>query len=107
MKTKRITTSKNGRFQLSHHGIIVTRFLGPTNHRGSRVKATSGSGKSLTREWNREVDSPENHACVAATLAADILGTTTDGVAMRGGCLGDAKYAFFVSPLVTSGVRIS
>lgn len=100
MKTKKITTSTNGRFQLSHNGIIVTKLLSPTNHRGSRVKATSGSGKSLTMEWNHEVDSLENHACVAATLAACILETTTDGVAMRGGCLGDGKYAFFVSRIV-------
>lgn len=107
MKTKRTTTSSNGRFELSPTGIIVTKFLSPTNHRGSRVKATSGSGKTLTMAWNYENDPLENHACVAATLAAELFETTTDGVAMRGGSLGDGKYAFFVSPLVTAGTRIS
>ena len=107
MKTRKITTSNNGRFELSPTGIIVTKFLSPTNYRGSRVKATSGSGKTLTMEWNHAVGSLENHACVAATLAAELLDTTTDGVAMRGGSLGDGKYAFFVSRLVTAGTRIS
>jgi hypothetical protein len=48
---------------------IVTKFLGPTNTRGSRVKAFLPSGLSVTLSWDHALNSQENHhkaakACV-------------------------------------------
>ena len=45
---------------------IVTKFLGPTNNRGSRVKATMPSGKSVTIDWDHALDSEGNHNRAAA-----------------------------------------
>lgn len=45
---------------------IVTKFIGPTNTRGSRVKATLPSGKSVTIDWDHALDSTDNHNRAAA-----------------------------------------
>ncbi len=48
---------------------IETRYIGPTDKRGSRVKVTaSGRKDSVTVEWDDALDSDGNHA--AALLAA-------------------------------------
>lgn len=47
---------------------IETKFLGPTNHRGARVKAASGSGKSFVMEWNYAVSAEKNHEMAAKIL---------------------------------------
>lgn len=51
---------------------ISTKFLGATNHRGSRIRVTAEAG-SLTVEWAHELDVFENHAR-AARLFADKMG---------------------------------
>jgi hypothetical protein len=47
---------------------IVTKFFGPTNHRGSRVKA-SCEARSITVEWDCALDSDGNHDAAAQALA--------------------------------------
>lgn len=47
---------------------IVTKYLGPTNARGSRVKASAEAG-SLTLSWNDSLNSDQNHARAAQALA--------------------------------------
>ncbi len=47
---------------------IVTRFLGPTNHRGSRIKATADAG-SVTTSWDYALGPEENHTAAAKALA--------------------------------------
>ena len=47
---------------------IVTRYLGPTNVRGSRVKATAEAG-SVTLSWDNALDSYANHSKAAEALA--------------------------------------
>lgn len=49
---------------------IRTKYLGATNHRGSRIKAVSGSGLSVTVSWDHEKGIAANHACAAVALAA-------------------------------------
>lgn len=62
---------------------IETKYLGPTNFRGSRVKATSGSGLTLTVEWNHEFNSDVNHRDAAVALCKklgwpiDLIGGST------------------------------
>ncbi len=50
---------------------IVTKYLGPTNHRGSRVKATCGE-KSVTIPWDDAKGSVENHDLTARVLASKL-----------------------------------
>lgn len=50
---------------------IITRFLGPTNHRGSRVKASVGHDprRSLTLDWEHALNPTLNHVLAAEQLA--------------------------------------
>ncbi len=47
---------------------IKTKYLGPTNTRGIRVKATDCHGNNCTVEYNHEFDSEINHERAMATL---------------------------------------
>lgn len=53
---------------------IITKYLGPTNSRGSRVKASCEAG-SVTIDWNDALDSLENHAAAALALATKLQWT--------------------------------
>lgn len=53
---------------------IHTRFLPCTNHRGSRIKATSTSGVKLTVEYDHAISAHENHMRVAAKLLSRLEG---------------------------------
>lgn len=46
---------------------IVTKHLGPTNVRGSRVKATAEAG-SVTLSWDHSLNSEANHRKAAEAL---------------------------------------
>ena len=72
---------------------IVTKFLGPSNVRGSRVKATAEAG-SVTLSWNYRLDSTGNH-CAAAQALADKMSWTGEGYGrLVGGGLRRSGYAF-------------
>jgi hypothetical protein len=47
---------------------VFTRWLGPTNHRGSRVKAVTPSGDALTLPWDYSQGESENHRSAAIAL---------------------------------------
>ena len=47
---------------------IVTKYLGPTNTRGSRVKATAYGG-SITVSWDHAMNARENHQAACEALA--------------------------------------
>ena len=51
---------------------IETRYLGPTNHRGSRIKATSASGLSVTVPYPHELSGMECHWEAAKALAVKL-----------------------------------
>ena len=44
---------------------IVTKFIGPTNTRGARVKATLPSGKSVTVSWDHRSEDNHREAAIA------------------------------------------
>lgn len=52
--------------------VIVTRYLGPTNHRGSRVKATHQRDSEITWratiEWDHSLNAEANHQLAAEQL---------------------------------------
>ncbi len=56
--------------------VITTKYIGPTNSRGSRVKAVTGdnnpsTGKpaTLTISWDCSLNSADNHKAAAKALA--------------------------------------
>ena len=71
---------------IHRNSVIMTKYLGPTNTRGSRVKATSGSGKSITVAWDHEADADMNHARAAIHLASTLWNVAADTLTLRGGC---------------------
>ena len=50
---------------------IITKYIGPTNTRGSRCKASAEAG-SITVEWDDALNSEENHAAAARALVAKL-----------------------------------
>lgn len=65
---------------------IETKYLGPTNTRGSRIKAYTDNGHSLTIGYPHELDTRDAHAKAAVELARSlgwdgdlIAGGTTTG----------------------------
>lgn len=64
---------------------ITTKFLGPTNSRGSRIRATTASGKSLTIPYCHE-SGHQSHAKAALALARKLSweGTLIEGWAKDG-----------------------
>lgn len=46
---------------------IVTKYLGPTNHRGARVKAQCQAG-SIVIPWDDALDTDANHDAAARAL---------------------------------------
>ena len=57
--------------------LIVTKYHGPTNHRGARVSAHSFSKRAWV-SWDGSVDVPENHERAVRELCK-ALGVECDG----------------------------
>lgn len=71
--------------------VIITKFLGPTNARPSRIKVTSFSG-SIIVNWDHAFNVAENHVLAADKL---IKMRGWDGGKFHGGLLpDDTGYAF-------------
>jgi hypothetical protein len=52
---------------------IVTRFLGPTNHRGARVAVSDnyhGDVRRITVSWDHALNPAQNHAAAARAWLA-------------------------------------
>ena len=50
---------------------IITKYLGPSNVRGSRIKATCQAG-SVTLTWDDSLNSTANHRAAALALATKL-----------------------------------
>lgn len=66
---------------------IITKYIGPTNSRCSRIKATAAAG-SITVDFDYGLDYEENHTAAAQKLAAK-FGWTGKWVQ---GCLHTGDY---------------
>lgn len=69
---------------------ITTKYIGPSNVRGSRVKATSGwphSKISVTLDWDNGMHRDDNHKAAAMALAEkyERVGTWHGGHSPDGG----------------------
>lgn len=66
---------------------IITKFLGPTNYKGARVKAYASSARpSVTIPWDHAWSSEQNHTFAARILAERLgwTGTLQAGVISAG-----------------------
>ena len=73
---------------------IETRYVGPTNHRGSRIIATTPGGHKLTHAWNYEFNIEANHYAAAEALRAKL-----DWPSIKAGGSTAKGYAFMTSVL--------
>jgi hypothetical protein len=69
---------------------ITTKYLGPTNVRGSRIKAKAAAG-SITIHYDDSLNSQQAHAKAAKALA-EKLGW--EGAYYQGGLPDDCGYCF-------------
>lgn len=53
--------------QTDYRQAITTKYIGPSNTRGSRVRASCEAG-SITIEWNNALNSDQNHRVAAMYL---------------------------------------
>ena len=70
---------------------ITTRYICPTNFRGSRCKATTSSGVSLTTEWDDALNVDENHRAAAANLIKKLAWGNPDHWVDAGSPKGDGS----------------
>lgn len=74
---------------------ITTKFFGPTNFRGSRVKASDGDGQQITLGWEHALSSEENHDRAALALCAKM---NWPGKLVRGWIKKGYVYCFIERP---------
>lgn len=70
---------------------IQTKFLGPTNHRGARIKAVCDAG-SITVAWDYQWGIEENHVRAAMALAAKLEWFVGDYGVLHNGTLPDGSF---------------
>jgi hypothetical protein len=54
--------------KVTYRVLITTRYLGPTNFKGSRIVADAGLGRRVILSWHSENTSDENHSRAAMAL---------------------------------------
>lgn len=72
---------------------IKTKYIGPTNFRGSRIKATCAAG-SVTISYPYKLSGQACHRLAAETLAKKLGWTDQRYGALIGGCLPSGEYCF-------------
>ena len=74
---------------------IITKYIGPSNVRGSRVKATASAG-SVTLHWDDALNSYGNHAAAAKALVKKLKWSgryVQGGMPQNGYCFVSAEGA--------------
>ena len=51
---------------------IETKYLGPTDHRGARIKATATNGDAVTIPYPHELNDTDKHIAAVRKLAAKL-----------------------------------
>ena len=66
---------------------IITTCLGPTDTKGSRIKATDGDGNSITLPWRHNLSDDKNHqaACIALCEKTGWNGRLQGGTIVKNG----------------------
>jgi hypothetical protein len=78
--------------------IIETKYIGPTNSRGSRVKATDSNKNTITINWSSEFGLEQNHTNAALALLKKLADKNGDDETMKligyGSSISGSGYAF-------------
>ena len=79
---------------------ISTKYLGPTNYRGSRIKADDGDGNTITIGYPHEISVIEAHAQAAFALCLKMgwKGELVGGWTGKGGVFCFEHSDHFVIP---------
>ncbi len=72
---------------------IVTKYMGPTDFRGARVKATCDAG-TFTMSWDHELNASENHMLAATALANKFGWITSECSLVQGSMPQKTPYAY-------------
>lgn len=81
---------------------IVTRYHGPTNSRGSRIRASEPDGRSVTVPYDHALNSDANHLAAAVALCERMQ---WGGRLIAGGLAGNALVFVFSHGEPTAIVR--
>lgn len=73
---------------------IETKYLGPTNYRGTRIKATAAAG-ALVFDYDHALNLADNHEAAARALLAK-LEWDQDMAELHQGALPSGNYCFIV-----------
>jgi hypothetical protein len=79
---------------------ITAHYIGPSNTKGSRIKATAAAG-SLTVHYDDSLNSEQNHAKAAEALANKFKWS---GRWFGGGLPDDRGYAFVCTDIDDDGI---
>lgn len=79
---------------------IQTRYLGPTNSRGSRIKAWAEGGNSVTIPYPYELSGENVHRKAAEALCAKLGWTLNKDWKLASGGLPNGDYAFVFTECV-------
>lgn len=73
---------------------IETKYIGPTGHRGARIRATTVGGGDLMHSWNYALGIEGNHYAAAEALRVEL-----DWSSIKAGSATAKGYAFATSLL--------
>ena len=71
--------------------VIKTKYLGPTDHKGSRIKATSDLG-SITIPYRGDCEAREAHRRAVIALCTKVWGQLSSIKTLAGNWLGNDMY---------------
>ena len=74
---------------------IMTKYLGPTDYKGGRVKATATGGRTVTLSWDYGLGIEGNHVAAAKALATKLDWTERGWI---GGGLNEGGFVFVSVP---------
>ena len=77
---------------------IQTRYLGPTNRSGARVKAFAKAGSYIV-PWDHSADTDANHYQAAQALVSKLGWVAPNYGPIVGGVLPNGDYAFVMLPV--------
>jgi hypothetical protein len=78
-------TSKSSKYDYRFQAFVQTKWLGPTNHKGARVRATNASsGATIVVSWDYALSTAENHIAAARALLTKCYQPQPDSFLMCG-----------------------
>lgn len=76
---------------------IITKYIGPTNHRGGRI-AVKAQADGKLYPWSHLLSTEENHIAAATKFAKELGWVDSESDLVGGGMPDGTGYAFVVKP---------